>query len=271
MVEDISLINKRLGAAKRENKGGGEYWMGRDIQEILGYAEWENFEKVIAKAKMSCESAGGDSSDHFLDTTKMVAIGSGAMRERKDFFLTRYACYLIAMNGDTSKPEIGIAQTYFAVQTRRMEIQDAQEAIETRIELRNRVRSANKDLSSVAKNAGVQRFDIFHDAGYKGLYGMGLRDIKQYKGIEKKDDLLDRAGRAELAANEFRITQAEQKIVREGIKGQEEATKTHKEVGKKVRDTIKKLGGTMPEDLPVETSLKKLKKPTDKKELKPGS
>lgn len=271
MVEDVSLINKRLDAAKRNAKGGGEYWMARDIQEFLGYEQWRNFEDVIVRARKACESAGVNSGDHFAETSNMVPVGSGAMRDRKDFFLTRYACYLIAMNGDTSKPEIGIAQTYFAVQTRRMEIQDAQEAIETRIELRNRVRSANKDLSSVAKNAGVQRFDIFHDAGYKGLYGMGLRDIKQHKGIEKKDDLLDRAGRAELAANEFRITQAEQKIVREGIKGQEEATKTHKEVGKEVRDTIKKLGGTMPEDLPVETSLKKLKKPTDKKKLKSGS
>jgi len=258
MDTNLDQIIKELDKAKRQSRGGAEYWMGRDIQRILGYKTWENFHKVIQKASIACESAGEEPNHHFLDTTKMIRAGKGAMIKQMDYFLDRYACYLIGMNGDTSKAEIGIAQTYFAVQTRRQELQDKLTADERRIQLRQRVKKANRSMTSVAKQAGVQKYAVFHNAGYKGLYVMGLSDIRKKKGLSPKEDLLDCAGRTELAANEFRITQTEDKLVREKIKGEQNAIDTHFEVGKEVRTTIKKLGGTMPEDLPPETSIKKL-------------
>lgn len=254
----LDSIIKQLDMAKRLTRIGGEYWMARDINSILGYPEWENFNNVIQKAYMACESAGGDPNNHFHETTKMVVIGSGANRNIKDYFLTRYACYLIAMNGDSKKPEIGTAQTYFAVQARRQEIQDQLPDKEKRLQLRERIKSANRSLASAAKKAGVQRYPIFQDAGYRGLYEMGLSDIKMRKGIPPNEDLLDRAGRTELAANEFRITQTEGKLVRDGVTLERDAINTHKNVGREVRNVIKKLGGKMPEDLPPEESIKKL-------------
>jgi len=252
-----SIING-LEKAKMYTKNGGEYWMGRDIQTVLGYDKWDKFENVIKKAILACESTGIHADDHFLQTGKMVNIGSGAQRKKGDYYLTRYACYLVSMNGDTSKPEIGIAQTYFAVQTRRQEIQDKLTADERRILLRQRVKDANISLTSTAKKIGVQKYAIFHDAGYRGLYEIGLAEIKRKKGISNKENLLDRAGRTELAANEFRITQTEDKLVRENIRGEQQAINTHLNVGKEVRATIKKLNGTMPEDLPPEESIKRL-------------
>lgn len=256
MDAQIQALMKALDSIKKVSPNGAEYWMARQLQVVLAYAEWENFEKVIQRARMGCESAGIDANDHILDTTKMITAGKGAQLERKDFFLSRYGCYMVAMNGDTRKPEIGTAQTYFAVQTRRQEIHNEQNQITKRVELRNRVTNANKALNSAAKTAGVQNYGFFHDAGYRGLYGMGLADIKQRKNIT--GDLLDHAGRAELAANEFRITQAEQKIVRDNIKGEKNAINTHRDVGAEVRATINKIGGTMPEDLSPEPSLKQL-------------
>ena len=252
-----SIINE-LDKEKRKTKSGVDYWLGRDIQRVLGYTNWENFYNVIQKACMACESAGEDIGKHFLDFKEMVQIGSGANRERINYFLDRYACYLIAMNGDADKPEIGAAQTYFAIQARRQEIQDKLTDDEHRVLLRNRVKNANKSLISVAKKIGVQKYALFHDAGYRDLYEMRLTDIKNYKKIMNKEDLLDRAGRTELAANEFRITQTEDKIIRDKVKGEKQAIDTHFNVGKAVRNTIKKLGGIMPEDLPPETPIKKL-------------
>jgi DNA-damage-inducible protein D len=259
-------INILLNDIKKTAKNGGEYWMGKDLQPILGYATWENFDKVIKKAKMACESTGEKSENHFRETTSMVEIGSGAMREEANYFLDRYACYLIAMNGDSSKPEIGLAQTYFAIQTRRQEISDENLLSDTqkRIELRDRVKDATKHLGSAAKAAGVQHA-LFHDAGYRGLYGMGLRDIKKKKGLSEKESLFDRAGRAELAANEFRATQTEQVLKRDQIKGEQAARNTHHRVGLEVRKTIANLGGTMPEDLQSEPSIKKLASKSSKK------
>jgi DNA-damage-inducible protein D len=187
---------------------------------------------------MACESAGVDADDQFHEVTKGIPAGKGAEVQRTDMFLSRYACYLIAMNGDPRKPEVGLAQTYFAVQTRRQEVQDQNP--ERRIELRQRVKEANRNLNSAAKGIGVQNYGLFHDAGYRDLYGMGLTDLKAYKKIPPKDDLLDRAGRVELAANEFRITQAEDKLRRENVKGESAAINTHREVGQAVRTSLVK-------------------------------
>jgi len=267
MDGQIDSVIKELDSAKRISQRGGEYWMGREIQKILGYSTWENFQKVIKKARMACMSTGVDENDHFRDTTKMVPIGSGAMVQTTDCFLTRYACYLIAMNGEASKPEIGTAQTYFAIQARRQEMQDQLTDVERRLQLRDRVKRANINLMSTAKKAGVQKYAIFQDAGYQGLYDMGLADIKQRKGIPPKEHLLDRAGRTELAANEFRITQTEEKIKRDNIDTENRAISTHRDVGREVRNVIKKIGGTMPENLPPEEPIKKLTS-QKRKELK---
>lgn len=252
---------------KKITKNGQEYWMGRDLQELLGYATWENFYQSIERATLSCQTTGVNPLNHFRETTKMIEGGKGAKLPRVDCFLTRYACYLIAMNGEPSKPEIAVAQAYFVVQTRRQEVSDQQALLEQRLDLRERVANSNKHLSSAAKEAGVQSagFGIFHDAGYKGLYGRSLSEIKKMKKLPPKADLLDHAGRAELAANEFRITQTEQRLKKESIRGQQKACDTHMEVGKEVRRAIQKIGGKLPEHLPAEESIKKLAK------LKPGT
>lgn len=267
-MQNLDSIINALDAAKRISVKGGEYWMARDIQPILGYSSsWDNFQNVIKKARMACESGGESSSNHFHDIVKKVQAGSNAMVPKGDTFLTRYACYLIAMSGDTSKSEIGIAQTYFAVQTRRQEQQDQITNTERRLLLRDRVKKANKSLMSTAKNAGVQKYGVFQDAGYLGLYDMHLTDIKRYKGLDKNEDLLDCAGRTELAANEFRITQTEEKIKRDNINSEVRAIEAHKAVGREVRKTIEKIGGKMPEDLTPEEPIKKLTSRL-KKELK---
>jgi DNA-damage-inducible protein D len=259
MENENSIVIVDLKTKKRTAPNGTEYWMGRKIQQLLGYQDWRNFTNAIDKAKVACDGSGVESSNHFVETTEMVSIGSGAKVERENYYLTRYACYLIAMNADPAKTEVATAQRYFAVQTRRQEQTDALEDADKRILLRERVRNANRNLSGVARKSGVRDFGLFHDAGYKGLYGgLGLADIKRLKSIPENEELLDCSGRAELAANEFRITQTEQKLVRDRIEGQEESIDTHRTVGQEVRATIRKIGGKMPEDLPPEKSIKKL-------------
>jgi DNA-damage-inducible protein D len=253
-MEDLDAVIKALENVKRIAPNGEDYWMGRDVQTILGYDTWENFYAVIQKAMMGCESAGLKVIYHFRDTTKVISAGKGAKLQRADCYLTRYACYLVAMNGDSRKAEISTAQSYFAAQTRRQELRDQ----EKRIALRDRVRRANTVLAGTAVNAGVKRFGIFVDAGYRGLYGMGLKEIKKRKKLSPSSDLLDRAGHAELAANEFRSTQTQQKLERDRIQGEALAIETHRIVGTQVRDAIQRIGGTMPEDLPVEPPIKKL-------------
>ncbi len=267
MDTPLDSVLNALNDRKKTTALGGEYWMGRDIQSILGYETWENFNKVINKAQMACESTGISAADHFRETTKGIVAGKGALMQRIDFFLTRYACYLIAMNGDSNKPQVGMAQTYFAVQTRRQEKQDMLTAQERRLQLRDRVKNANKNLNKAAQGVGVKRYALFHDAGYKGLYEMGLSSIKSKKGIPPHEELMDRAGRAELAANEFRITQTEGKLMRGGIHGEQQAIRTHHEVGREVRSVIKKLSGIMPEELPAEESIKNLIKTRSKKRI----
>jgi DNA-damage-inducible protein D len=253
-MESLDAVMAALDRKKREAPNGEDYWMGRDLQQVLGYAEWRSFQTVIEKAKLACNGSGVSSRYHFVDTNKVIEAGKGAKLERADCYLTRYACYLIAMNGESSKPEVATAQTYFAMQTRRQELSDQ----DKRIALRDRVRKGNRLLAGTARGAGVKRFAVFNDAGYRGLYGMGLADIKLRKRIPTKEDLLDRAGRAELAANEFRVTQAQQKLEREGIQGEGPAIHAHHTVGGEVREAIRRIGGTMPEDLPTEEPIKKL-------------
>jgi DNA-damage-inducible protein D len=270
MDAETTQVNGQLDKTRNVHGNGNEYWMARDLQPILGYTEWRNFKEVIDRAKSSCESIDVDPTIHFVETNKMVAIGSGAERAREDCYLSRYACYLVAMNGEPTKRQIAAAQAYFAVQTRRQEKFDELTEAQKRIELRDRVKDHNKQLNSSARAAGVlsEKFGIFHDAGYRGLYEMSLAEIKAKKNVPENETLLDHAGRVELAANDFRITQTEQKLRNENIKGQEHAIRTHQVVGQEVRDVIKKIGGTMPENLPPEPNIKKLKSSSKKKNLK---
>jgi DNA-damage-inducible protein D len=260
-MEPLDFVMKVLDEKKQIAPNGEEYWMGRDIQAVLGYAEWRNFDSVIQKAKTACEGSGVPSKYHFVETTKVISGGKGAELQRADCYLTRYACYLVAMNGDPSKPEVATSQAYFAVQTRRQEMSDQ----EKRVALRDRVRISNRVLFGAAKQAGVIRFPLFYDAGYRGLYGMGLADIKRRKKIPAQHDLLDRAGRAELAANEFRITQTQQKLERSRIRGEKAAMDVHKSVGEEVRDAMRRIGGVMPEDLPIEEPIGTVKRLLAKK------
>ncbi len=265
METEISSITNQLDKLRHHTESGTEYWKGRDIQPLLGYVTWKKFMPVLERAKRACESVELNPENHFVHVEQMVSIGSGAQRKQSDYVLSRYACYLIAMNDDTSKPEVGAAQTYFATQTRRMEMQDRLIEDERRLQLRDRVRTANKALGDAAKNAGVNKYGAFHDAGYIGLYGIRQAEIKKLKGIPKKDDLLNRVGREELAANEFRITQTKAKLVRDNVNGEAAAIGIHKQVGQDVRDTIKKIGGTMPEDLPPECPIKQLEQESKKR------
>lgn len=270
MEPHIEYIKTALDARMHVTSKGFPFWYGRDVMEILAYTNWENFMSVIDKAKLACDNSGKFSTNHFLDTKEMIEAGKGAKKKRANMVLSKYACYLVAMNGDTTKPEVSTAQTYFAEQTHRQEIEQVLSDQQRRLLLRNRVKDANKKLFGAAKNAGVKRYGIFYDAGLKGMYGgIGRDEIKLKKGIPSGDDFLDCIDREELAANEFRITQTEAKLVREKINGEEHATTVHFTVGSKVRSTIADIQGTMPEELPAVPSIKKLagKQAKDTKKL----
>ncbi|NQV82088.1 MAG: DNA damage-inducible protein D [Alphaproteobacteria bacterium] len=256
------------------NQHGAEYWSARDLQVLLGYSQWRRFEVAITRAITSCSQSGNDPTHHFAGAGKMVALGSGGTREVPDFRLSRFACYLIAQNGDPRKPEIAFAQKYFAIQARRQELTDAYRRDQERLELRQQTKEGFKALSVAAQDAGVQgpMFGVFHDAGYKGLYGgVGNDQIKTRKGIPKGENLMDRMDTTELAANQFRMTQAREKLASKHIKGQQQAIDTHAQVGKEVREAIKRIGGTMPENLPpgehIKLVEKRLKESTPKLEL----
>ena len=254
------------------NKYGQEFWYARDLQIALGYTEWRNFCKVIEKAKEACRGSNNAVSDHFVDVNKIVNAGATS-KDIGDIQLSRYACYLIVQNGDPRKKVIALGQTYCAVKTRQQELIENYENLsedQKRIAIRQEMKEHNKMLVAAAKDAGVETtldYAIFQNYGYMGLYG-GLKasDIKERKGLKKSQDILDYMGYEELAANLFRATQTEAKLRRENIQGKQEANKTHFEVGKKVRDTIKDLGGTMPEDLPTpEKSIQQLEREQKKK------
>lgn len=270
MVETVHVVIEKIKALCKTAENGADYWMARDLMEVLDYTKWSDFREVIERAKASCQNAGHFVDNHFALMPQMVEIGSGAMRERENYALSKYACYLVAMNGETSKPEIATAQAYFVEQTHRQESQALLTEEERRRQLRDRVRTANRRLSGAAKEAGVRSsmFGIFNDEGYKGLYaGLGVKAIKARKGIAEKDDLLDCIGPTELSANEFRATLAEDVLRSRGIKGETSAIRTHYDVGVRVRNTIEKAGGTKPENLPAAPSIKKLKKKTSTPQL----
>ncbi|MDD4601586.1 MAG: DNA damage-inducible protein D [Negativicutes bacterium] len=243
---------------------GREYWSARELMVILEYSKWDNFKNVIEKAMEACKNSNYSVSDHFPDVGNMVEIGSKSKRTVQDYQLSRYACYLIVQNADPSKEVVALGQTYFATQTRRQELSDQEKEDLQRLSIRNEMKEHNKKLVDAAHQSGVidnRDFAIFQNNGYQGLYGgMGAKEIGHYKGLRPKQQILDHMGSTELAANLFRATQTEEKLRREQIYGKRHANQAHYEVGKKVRDTIMELGGTMPEDLPRCEDIKKIER-----------
>ncbi|HLB52860.1 MAG TPA: DNA damage-inducible protein D [Chlamydiales bacterium] len=272
--KQVASANLSFESLRKLNQYEIEYWSARDLQACLGYSQWRYFENALKKAVTSCKKSGNDPQNHFADVRKMVSIGSQTEREVEDWHLSRFACYLIAQNGDPRKPEIAEAQKYFAIQTRRQELSDEMSADLERLELRKQTATEFKALSGAARDAGVQNkmFGVFHDAGYKGLYGgLGVDAIKARKGITSKEPLMDRMNAVELAANQFRMTHTREKLKQEKIKNQRDAIETHEMVGKEVRAAIAKIGVAMPENIPpaepIKNVEKRLKKTKPKLEL----
>lgn len=274
-MNELDVTSKIFDEIKYYDGNNIEYWSARELYPVLEYSSWDKFKAVLEKAKISCEKSNINSQNHFYHVGKMVQLGSGAEREIDDVLLSRYACYLIIQNADPSKPIIAQGQTYFAIQTRKQEIQEEQDILgdltenQRRLYLRREMAEHNKQLVETAKNAGVETqldYAIFQNYGYQGLYnGMTAQDIHRHKGLKKSEKILDHMGSTELAANLFRATQTEEKIKRENIKGKKNANLAHYQVGKKVRKTIEELGGTMPEDLPVAPNIKRIEKAEIKK------
>jgi DNA-damage-inducible protein D len=253
------LTIEALELIKHLTVEGTEYWFAREVFPILGYAEWRNFEDVMGRAGEAMRGNGIDPSHHFVETTRMVGLGSGSQRRVEDQFLSRAACYLTAMNGDPAKPEIAAAQAYFLVQTRRQELEDEDKK---RLRLREKVSQAHRLVSGVAQEAGVRGSmqGVFHDARVQGLYGMSLRDLKTTKGLGDKEQLFDRAGALELSANEFQMNLAAAVISDEKVKGEQRAINKNREVAKNVRQAMAASGKMMPEKLPLERPIKELKR-----------
>ena len=265
-MKNIEYNIKTFENIKHVDENGKEFWYARELMLALEYTKWSNFNLIINKAKNACISSDLAVIDHFADVGKMVEIGSGAKRKQKDYKLSRYACYLIAQNGDSRKESIALAQTYFAIQTRKQELNEKEYSElsedEKRFYQRNLTRKGNYSLNQVAKKVGVKNFDKFHNSGYRGLYnGETADDIAKRKGLRYREDILDNMGSVELGANIFRITQTESLLNKQVENSEKVAINTHYKVGKAVRKTIKELGGIMPEDLPTpDKSLKELEK-----------
>lgn len=245
---------------KKISNQGIEFWSAREISQSLGYSDYRNFESVLSKAKKSCKNSGQSIKNHFVDVTDMVPVGSGASRRVDGVALSRYACYLIMQNADPSKEVVALGQSYFAIQTRKQEIQDTLIEDKKRVFLRDEITAHNKHLAESASIAGVKNFGVFTNYGYRGLYGgLDTQAIHKRKKLKKSQQILDHMGSEELAANLFRATQTDAKIRRESIKGEARANQTHFEVGKKVRQTIREIGGSMPETLPSIEGISKAK------------
>lgn len=266
--DEANYTESLFESIRHTNEYGQEFWYARELQIALEYKEWRNFHKVIEKAMTACEGSKNAVSEHFVDVTKTIDMPKNATKEIDDYELSRYACYLIVQNGDPRKKVIALGQSYFAIKTRQQELINNYDALnedQKRLAIRKEMKEHNKLLVAAAKDAGVQtglEYAIFQNCGYKGLYGgLTAKDIKARKQLNKKDDILDYMGHEELAANLFRATQTEAKLRRENIQGKEKANQAHYEVGKEVRETIGRLGGTMPENLPTpEKSIKQIEK-----------
>ena len=247
LLNDIDKTNKSFEDIKHIDENGVEFWYARELMPILQYLNWQNFEKIINKAKMSCQNSDISVFEHFIDVNKLSKRANNAEVEINDHKLTRYACYLIAQNGDSRKKVIALAQTYFAVQTRKQEISEKEYSMltedEKRFYQRDLTRKGNYSLNQAAKNAGVKNFDKFHNSGYKGLYnGETADDIAKRKGLRYREDILDNMGSEELAANLFRITQTESRLKRDKVDTERKACDTHNKIGKIVRNAIKQAG-----------------------------
>lgn len=279
MSELVKYSEQTFESIKHINEYGEEYWLARELQPVLEYVQWRNFAEAVERAKLACKNSGFSIEDHFADVSKTIEMPKGAHKDIPDYMLSRYACYLIVMNGDPRKEVIAIGQTYFAVKTRQQELIDNYEQLsedQKRLEIRNEMIAHNKSLAEAAQMAGVvdpRDYAIFQNKGYQGLYGgLGAKEIHARKGLKKSQKILDHMGSTELAANLFRATQTDEKLRRENIQGKQAAYDTHYQVGKKVRQTIKELGGTMPEDLPTpQKSIAQIEREQEKRKLKSGS
>ena len=266
LIKNENYTNEKFEEIKHIDENDVEFWYARELMIILEYKQWRRFESVINKAKESCENSDISVIEHFANVGKLSKRANNAEVEINDYKLSRYACYLIAQNGDSRKKVIALAQTYFAVQTRKQEITEKEYGMltedEKRFYQRNLTRKGNYSLNQTAKKAGVKNFDKFHNSGYKGLYnGETADDIAKRKGLRYREDILDNMGSEELAANLFRITQTESRLKKDKVDTEKKANKTHYEVGKKVRKAIADIGGTMPEELPTpKKSLKEIEK-----------
>lgn len=256
--EETNYTESLFEAIRHVNEYNEEFWYARELQIALGYAKWGNFKKVVEKAIAACNNSENSVQDHFAEVGKLVNVGSGAKREIEDLALSRYACYLIVMNGNSNKKIIALGQSYFAVKTRQQELIEHYDELDEdkkRLAIRNEMIVHNKSLADAARMAGIEDkkdYAVFQNKGYQGLYGgLGAKEIHARKGLKKSQKILDYMGSTELAANLFRATQTDEKLRKENITGKEAANNTHYEVGAKVRQTIKELGGTMPEDLPT--------------------
>ena len=252
------MDNNIFESYKHIEENGVEYWNARELQEVLQYKEWRNFKKILETAKIACKISGQEVLEHFVEVNKMINLANSAKRKVLDYKLTRYACYLIVMNGDPRKEVIAFGQTYFAVKTRQQEFQELYDKLsenEKRLFIRGDIKQKNMLLAESARNAGVitpMEFAIFQDSGYKGLYnGLTAKDIAKRKGIDESEEILDYMGSEELAANLFRITQTEGKLKKEQVTNKTQANQIHYDVGRKVRKAIEEIGGTMPEELPT--------------------
>ena len=270
MNEVKEYTEKIFEDIKHIDENGKEYWEARELQDVLDYKKWQKFQNVIENAKTACEQSKFIIDDHFTQVGKMINLAKGAVRKIKDYKLSRYACYLIVQNADSSKEVVALGQTYFAIQTRKQELSEKEYSEltedEKRFYQRNLTKKGNYSLNITARNCGVKNFDKFHNCGYKWLYnGETANDIAKRKGLRYREDILDNMGSEELVANLFRISQTEAKLKKDKVKTEIIASATHYEVGKKVRRAIKDIGGTMPENLPTpDKSLKELKKENKK-------